>query len=308
MSLNIVGGFYMVLRRKPLGRENSRAPVNDLCRYRLIGKIGEGLWAEVFLVFDRLTQKRVALKVLHSHSQRSSPKAFPREIRALGSVKHENIVQLYDAGPDAGLALGAEPNERPYYTMEYIPGVRLTDRIKSGDLSIQDALSIAFQMAHGSSAVHELDLVHRDLKPDNVLLIEQENGSLLVKILDFGIILDLNDPSQREREVRGDIAAGEPLYMAPEQIIRGGIIDQRADIYALGAVLYEMLAGHPPFEAETVRRLFDKHLYDDVPSITSGVPEAVNMMLFRALSKEPDDRQVHMVQVMLEAKMCQFAL
>ncbi len=205
-----------------------------LGHYEMLQVLGKGGFGIVFRAFDETLQRVVAVKVMAPQIATLSParKRFLREARSSAQVRHENVVQVYE--------VGEQP--LPYLAMEFIPGETLQQRLdRIGPLDVPEVLRIGRQIAEGLAAAHACDLIHRDIKPGNVLL---EGGSQKAKITDFGLARAADDASISQ----SGIIAGTPMFMAPEQA-KGEKIDQRADLFSLGSVLYQMVSGRPPFRA-----------------------------------------------------------
>jgi serine/threonine protein kinase len=203
-------------------------------------------------------------------------KRFLREARSSASVRHENVVQVYE--------VGEQP--LPYLVMEFIPGETLQQRLdRCGPVEVPEVLRIGRQIAEGLAAAHTGDLIHRDIKPGNILL---EGGAQKVKITDFGLARAADDASISQ----SGIIAGTPMYMAPEQV-QGRTLDQRADLFSLGSVLYQMVTGRPPFRANNTLAVL-KRVSEDTPRpIREIVPETPQWMcdiIAKLHAKTPDDR------------------
>ncbi len=246
---------------------------------RVIGRGGMGTVAEGR---HRVTGRRVAVKTLNAalcgepnHCQR-----LLQEALACGRVRHQHVVDVYDAGLQDG---------EPYVVMEYLEGLSLAARLAQHPrMPVPEAVDILRQAAAGVGAAHAAGVIHRDLKPDNLFLATDGDG-YQVKVLDFGIS-KLADGKGGTRA--GDLL-GTPCYMAPEQIHEAHAVDGRVDVYALGAVLYEMLSGSPPFQADTYPAVLQKVLHEPFPSVTearSDVPEPVLALLTRATARPREER------------------
>ncbi len=225
--------------------------------------------------------RAVALKVLRREYAGSvSSERFRREIEILSRLDHPNIVSLQDWGEFDGA---------PWYAMPYLGGETLRARIaRDGQLPIAEALRITRSVAEALVHAHEADVVHRDIKPGNILL---EGDSVLVA--DFGIARAITTSATSDQISSSGILIGTPTYMSPEQATAKRDIDGRSDIYALGCVLYEMLAGEPPFNASSPAALTARHLMDPVPPITTvraSVPEPLAQVVYQMLAKSPADR------------------
>ena len=208
--------------------------------YLIVGRVGAGGMGEVWRARDERLARDVAIKVLLPHASQVVARldAFAREARAAGALNHPNVLTVYDVGEHRGA---------PYLVTEFLEGSPLRARLAAGALPVEQALDVALQIARGLGAAHECGIVHRDLKPDNVFVVPDGR----VKILDFGLAtLRAPEPGMPQPRELGDagaeaFAGGTDGYMAPEQM-RGEPVDGRADIYALGVVLHEMLTGNPP--------------------------------------------------------------
>jgi serine/threonine-protein kinase len=218
-------------------------------KFRVVSRLGEGGMGAVYEIEHELTKHRRALKLLHASmaSMPSVVERFLREASAAGRVGNPHIVETFDAGVlDTG---------EPYLVMEILRGVPLSSRIAAGKMPIAEVVDLVGQAAAGVHAAHQAGIVHRDLKPDNLFITEGPDARPFVKILDFGI--SKFDPQKIGglQLTQEGAALGTPYYMPPEQIRGEGSLDARADVYALGVILYECLAGVRPFEAETLAHL-----------------------------------------------------
>jgi hypothetical protein len=241
--------------------------------------LGRGAFGIVVRAFDERLQRVVAIKVLAPHLAATSParKRFLREARASGGVRHENVVQIH----------AVEEQPIPYLVMEYIPGKTLQQRLdENGPLEPAEVLRIGEQIARGLAAAHAQGLIHRDIKPGNILL---ESGlEQKVKITDFGLARAADDASLTQ----SGMIAGTPLYMAPEQA-KGDTLDPRTDLFSLGSVLYTMASGRPPFRAPTPLAVL-KRVADDTPrsirEIVPEVPQWLCDLIARLHAKDPAQR------------------
>jgi serine/threonine protein kinase/Leucine-rich repeat (LRR) protein len=247
--------------------------------YEVLQILGKGGFGIVFRAFDDTLQRVVAIKAMAPQLAATSParKRFLREARTSAQVRHENVVQVYEV---AELPL-------PYLAMEFIPGETLQERLnRTGPLDVPETLRIGRQIAEGLAAAHATDVIHRDIKPSNVLI---EGGpQQRVKITDFGLARAADDASISQ----SGIIAGTPMYMAPEQAL-GHKLDQRADLFSLGSVLYQMVAGRAPFRANgTVAVL--KRVAEDTPrAIREIIPETPQWLcniIAKLHEKKPEDR------------------
>jgi serine/threonine protein kinase len=247
--------------------------------YRVLHRLGAGGMADVYLAFHEQLQRHVALKVMRADLAASKDhiQRFLQEARSAASLIHPNIVQVYDIGTW---------DKSHYIAQEYIAGNTLRSYIhRRGSLSQPEALSIMLQTAAALQKAASIGVVHRDIKPDNILL--TPDGE--VKVADFGLA---RVRTQNHGLTEIGVALGTPTYMSPEQI-QGQAVDARSDLYSLGATAYEMLAGRPPFEGETALALALQHLQNAPPSLQELRPD-LDVELFeiisRLLAKNPDDR------------------
>jgi serine/threonine protein kinase len=241
--------------------------------YQLIAEIGAGGMGHVYRALDTRLDRSVALKVLPEErwSDAEFRHRFEHEARAISSLSHPNLCALFDVGDDPV----------PYLVMELLEGETLRDRLDAGPVATRKALTWAAQIALGLAAAHEKGLIHRDLKPENIFITRNE----LVKILDFGLA-KTNTPGMARTEP--GMVMGTAAYMSPEQI-RGTTIDPRSDLFALGVVLYEMLAGRVPFHARSAVETMNAILVEE-PGDLTGVPEHVDALVRRCLEKDPSRR------------------
>ena len=251
-------------------------------RYRIERELGHGGMATVYLARDVKHDRPVALKVmLPEFAAVLGSERFLREIQVAARLRHPNIVPLYDSGDADGTL---------YYIMPYVEGESLRDRMaREGPLPLADALRIAGDVAQALSYAHAHDVVHRDIKPENILL----EGDRAV-VADFGIARAVTQAAGGDdRLTQTGIAVGTPVYMSPEQAGAEDRIDGRSDIYSLACVVYEMLAGHPPFTGATGHEVMARHSMDAVPSLRAArpnIPDGVEAAICSALQKSPADR------------------
>jgi serine/threonine-protein kinase len=248
-------------------------------RYRIEGELGEGGMAVVYLAEDLKHRRPVAIKVLRPElSQAMGTERFHREIEILAGLNHPNILALHDSGEADGLL---------FFVMPYVEGDSLRNRLdREPRLSLDEAIRITGEVGDALHYAHEHGLVHRDVKPENVLF---QAGHALVG--DFGIALGASEA--KERLTRTGVAVGTVSYMSPEQLADAGEVDRRADVYALGCLLLEMLSGQVPFEATTPSAALAKKLSGAVPDITAlrpDLPPTLQAVLDRALAPEADLR------------------
>ena len=264
-------------------------------RYRLERELGRGGMATVFLAHDLKHGRRVAIKVMHPELANAvGPERFLREIRIAAGLSHPHILPLFDSGtwPRGDGAAGL------YLVMPLIEGESLRSRLtRERQLPIGDALRIGREMADALGHAHARGVIHRDVKPENILLAgyppaEGTSADWRVFLADFGVAM-APDGAGAERLTETGFALGTPAYMSPEQASADRAVDHRSDLYALGCVLYEMLAGQPPFTGATARAVAARHLLDPVPSLRSVRPTvspSLERTVNRALAKVPADR------------------
>ena len=266
--------------------------------YALERELGRGGMATVFLARDLKHDRPVALKVLHPELAASlGPDRFQREIRLAARLQHPHILTVLDSGAiqAGGRADGQAGSERLWFTMPYVEGESLRERLRrERQLPVEDALRVAREAAQALQYAHEHGIVHRDIKPENLLL--TRDGNTLVA--DFGIARALGGEGD-ERLTETGLAVGTPAYMSPEQAAGDRGLDARTDVYSLAAVLYEMLAGQPPYVGATTQALMVKRLTEPAPSVRAtrpNVPEAVDGAIRKALSPVAADRFGSMAQ------------
>ncbi len=258
----------------------------SLGRYHILEQLGEGGMAIVYKAFDTRLETDVAVKVIRTENLAPSVlerslKRFEREAKALAKLNHPNIVKVIDYGEYGG---------KPYLVMPYLPGGTLKSRIKNGALPWPAAVALIIPIARALEYAHRLHVIHRDVKPSNILL----TGGGHPMLSDFGIAKVLDTAETSELTGTG-IGLGTPEYMSPEQF--QGRADARSDIYALGVVLYEIVTGRKPFVADTPAALIIKQATDPLPrprQFVRNLPESLEMVLFKALAKQPRDRYQNM--------------
>jgi TolB-like protein/Flp pilus assembly protein TadD len=249
-------------------------------RYRIEREVGSGGMATVYLAEDLKHHRPVAIKVLlPTLAAAIGPERFLREIEVTARLNHPHILPLLDSGEADGLL---------FYVMPFVEGESLRERLdREKQLSVEDAVQIAAEVADALGFAHDHDVLHRDIKPENILF---EGGHAVVA--DFGLALAITAAGGRRLTETG-IAVGTPEYMSPEQASGERALNERSDLYSLGCVLYEMLAGEPPFTGPTIESVARQHLTAEPRSVTTlraTVPEEISQSLVKVLAKAPADR------------------
>jgi serine/threonine-protein kinase len=270
---------------EPPRPEPSRAPVSRLAtalahRYKVERELGAGAMAVVVLAHDLRHHRRVAIKILRPElASLMGPERFLREIDISASLMHPHILPLHDSGEADGLL---------YYVMPYVEGESLRGRLeRERRLPLEDALQIAREVADALAYAHHRGFVHRDIKPENILL-----GGGHALVADFGIARAIGSVGQEHLTARA-LGTGTPAYMSPEQATGESPVDERTDIYALGCVLYEMLAGEPPFAGRTPQATIERRLSGPAPRVSvvrGDVSPDLDAAIAKALARAPADR------------------
>ncbi|MHC4573439.1 MAG: serine/threonine protein kinase [Planctomycetota bacterium] len=269
----------------------SKAAVHQIPGYKILGKLGSGAMAIVYQARQLSLNRTVAIKILPKRFSENPEyvERFYREGQAAAKLNHNNIVQAYDVGEAGGYH---------YFVMEYVEGRTLYDDLAAGKvLSEEEALDIVIQVAHALAHAHARGLIHRDVKPKNIMI----DPAGVVKLADMGLARETTDIELAQTEAGK--AYGTPYYIAPEQI-RGRIdIDERVDIYSLGATFYHMVTGRVPFMAEDPTEVMKKHLKEQLippdhinTSLSAGVSEVIEIMM----AKRKEDRYGSMEEVLAD--------
>jgi len=250
-------------------------------RYAIEREIGAGGMATVYLAEDVKHKRKVAVKVLRPElAAVLGAERFLREIRIAAQLQHPHILPLHDSGEAGGLL---------YYVMPYVLGESLADRLdREGELPIEDAVQVLREVADALAYAHQQGVVHRDVKPDNVMIAD---GHALVT--DFGVAKAVSEAAGEERLTTAGMAIGTPAYMAPEQAAGDPTLDHRVDIYAIGILGYQLLTGTPPFRDRTPQQLLAAHLTETPEPLTqvrSSIPDSLANIVMRCLEKRPADR------------------
>ena len=246
-------------------------------RYEILGRIGSGGMADVYKGKDHKLNRYVAIKVLKSDYRQDEVfiKKFLSEAQAAAGLMHPNVVNVYDVGQDRGLY---------YMVMELVEGITLKDYIeKKGRLSAKETISISIQMVTGLQAAHNQHIIHRDIKPQNIIISKEGK----VKVTDFGIARATTSTQTISTSVMGSVH-----YTSPEQA-RGGVVDQKSDIYSVGITMYEMVTGHVPFDGDSTVTVALKHLQEEIKSPVEEVPELPRSLvdiIMKCTQKNPERR------------------
>ena len=250
--------------------------IND--RYQIIKSIGEGGMANVYLAYDTILDRNVAVKVLRGDlaTDEKFVRRFQREALSASSLSHPNIVEVYDVGEDNG---------QYYIVMEYIEGKQLKQLLKKrGKLTLSEVIDIMLQISDGMSVAHDAYIIHRDIKPQNIMI--QDNG--MVKITDFGIAMAMNSTQLTQT----NSVMGSVHYLPPEQA-SGKSPTLQSDIYSMGILMYELLTGNLPYKGDNAVEIALKHLKEPIPSIREELPEipqSVENIIIKATAKNPKNR------------------
>ena len=250
--------------------------VND--RYEIIKSIGEGGMANVYLAKDTILERNVAIKVLRGDLENDEKfiRRFQREARSVSDLSHPNIVEVYDVGEEEG---------QHYIVMEYIEGRTLKQLIqKRGALTVPEVIDIMTQLTDGLATAHEAYIIHRDIKPQNIMILD--NG--LIKITDFGIAMTLNATQLTQT----NSVMGSVHYLPPEQA-SGQTATAKSDIYSAGILMYELLTGTLPFRGDNAVEIALKQMKEKIPSIRKQnplIPQSIENIILKATAKNPKNR------------------
>jgi tRNA A-37 threonylcarbamoyl transferase component Bud32 len=250
-------------------------------RYRIERELGQGGMATVYLAYDLRHERKVAIKVLRPELAASiGPERFLREIRIAAQLQHPHVLPLLESGEAGGFL---------FYVMPYVDGESLRDRLaRQGELPVHEAIKLIVEITDALSYAHRQGVVHRDIKPDNVMLSGRH-----ALVVDFGVAKAVSEASGRNQLTTAGVALGTPAYMAPEQAAADPHLDHRVDIYAVGVMAYELLAGRPPFVGGSPQQILAAHVTaapDQVSRHRPGISPALEAAVMRCLAKRPADR------------------
>src|SRR5947199_6768656 len=262
-----------------------------ISHYRILGQVGEGGMGVVYVAEDLLLGRRVAIKIPHAGRDEQHYRArFLKEARAVSNLNHKNIAAVHD--------LGETEDGQPYIVLELVSGQTLGDTLAGPGISLARAVEVIREVAEALAEAHRRGIVHRDVKPSNVII--SERGE--VKVLDFGLAKQLAEEFAHAStpdvqallaaRTRSDVVIGTPLYLSPEQA-RGAAVDGRSDLFALGALLYECVAGRPAFSGSNVIEIGAQVLHFDPPPpsrFNARIPAELDRLTLKALAKRPEDR------------------
>ena len=261
-------------------------------RYKIIKSIGEGGMANVYLAFDTILEREVAVKILRGDLSDDEKfiRRFQREANSASSLRHPNIVEMYDVGEDDG---------KYFIVMEYVDGKTLKGLIKKrGPLNLSESIDIMLQLTSGIACAHDSYIIHRDIKPQNVMILEDGR----VKITDFGIAMAVNNNELTQT----NSVMGSVHYLPPEQASGSGSTI-KSDIYSLGILMFELLTGKVPFKGENAVEIAIKHMKNQIPSVckyNSSIPQSVENIILKACAKNPKNRYESAAEMYEDLKTC----
>jgi eukaryotic-like serine/threonine-protein kinase len=266
------------------GLQEKAIEARQLGQYTLEQKIGEGGMGEIFRARHAMLRRPTAIKLMTGDGSEAALRRFEREVQLTARLTHPNTISIYD--------YGRTPDGRFYYAMELLDGMTLEDLVaRWGPQPPNRVIAILLQVCGALREAHGVALIHRDIKPANIYLCTRGGLHDVVKVLDFGLVRESRSDGSVTRS-NIDLIVGTPLYLSPEAILRPAEVDARADIYALGAVAYLLLSGHPPFAGKTLVELCSHHLHSKPLPLSerAGVPADLDHVVLTCLAKEPAAR------------------
>ncbi len=288
-----------------LNEKQRNSDMSDFCpgqivddRYLLIELLGEGGMGTVFKAREIDLERLVAIKFLHpALTGQTDWSRFEREAKVLSLLSHPNIVAFFRFGV---------ANSHPYIAMEYLEGLSLRSTLEKQSLTAEQCIEIAIQICDAIAGAHELGILHRDLKPENVV-VDNNREILQVRIVDFGLASMISDCHAKQHLTQTGVLVGSLPYMSPEQCL-GTKADARSDVYSVGCVLYELIAGRAPFESESPIGLIHKHSCETAPGFSKirrniSVPAGLESVVFKALAKDPASRYQTMTEFQNDLKL-----
>lgn len=300
--LTAAGGVIGVNKIDTLRREALRA--KRLGQYRLVKRLGRGGMGDIFLAEHEMLKRPCVVKLIRPDrvNDEKTLARFQREVQATARLSHWNTVEVLD--------YGRTEDGTFYYVMEYLPGMSLAEMVKMhGPLPPGRAVYLLLQVCDALREAHQAGLVHRDVKPENIVIAQRGGVYDVAKILDFGLVEPITEKHKPHRTSEGFIA-GSPLFFAPEQAAGSDVSDPRSDIYSLGAVTYYMLTGRPPFLRGSVMELMDAHIREQpVPPSqhNPAVPRDIEDVIHKCLAKDPADRFQDMNELAQSLSKCEAA-
>ena len=255
-------------------------------RYRVLFHLGGGGSSDVYVAEDTLLKRKVALKILRSEADARQSRHFEREARLASILNHPNVVTVFDVGRDGDVQ---------YIAAELVEGETLRERLQRGPMTIGETVDVAYAVASALAAAHEAWLVHRDIKPENIAL--RKDG--VTKVLDFGVSALRGDGDATDPIRRPGTLVGTLHYISPEQVRGEPVIDSRSDVYSLGVVMYEMLAGRLPFVGRTMVEVLAQIVERDPAPLPGIVPEALRDVVMASLRKNLYERPQTAAEVLV---------
>ncbi|MCA9626729.1 MAG: serine/threonine protein kinase [Myxococcales bacterium] len=285
-ALLVLGGVALGARTLVVGRRRSLPEASRIGAYTLDGKLGEGGMGVVYKAHHDLLERPAAIKFLSHEREPAAEARFEQEVQLTSRLTHPNTISIYD--------FGRTPRGQFFYVMEWIDGMDLQSLVKrEGRLPPARVAYLLAQVCGALSEAHELGLIHRDVKPANVMVCQRGRQRDVVKLLDFGLIERIG-AGARLRDESPDTVVGTPLYLAPETLTAPERVDARSDLYAVGALDYFLLTGAAPFSGKSALDIFAQHLKSEPVSpsrrVATPIPAPLEALILSCLRKSPDER------------------